>query len=99
MVAPDFQWPPPPVLVILAGVAAFELAPLPLVALGAAAQDDAVLAERLDDHRVAPELFGRLTSVSNQCHSHRVPVSLIQVYPPDQYTALFAPSSGACWRG
>jgi hypothetical protein len=28
--------------------------------------------------------------VSNQCHSHQVPVNMIQVYPPDQYTALFA---------
>jgi hypothetical protein len=32
--------------------------------------------------------------VSNQCHSHQVPVSTIQVYPPEQYTALFAPFSG-----
>ncbi len=31
--------------------------------------------------------------LSNQCHSHQVPVSMIQVYPPDQYTALFAPFS------
>jgi Domain of unknown function (DUF4232) len=32
--------------------------------------------------------------VSNQCHNHRLPVSTIQVYPPDQYTALFAPFRG-----
>jgi hypothetical protein len=32
--------------------------------------------------------------VSNQCHNHQVPASTIQVYPPDQYTALFAPFSG-----
>lgn len=32
--------------------------------------------------------------LSNQCHNHQVPVSMIQVYPPDQYTALFAPFSG-----
>ena len=32
--------------------------------------------------------------VGNQCHHHQVPVSTIQVYPPDQYTALFAPFSG-----
>ena len=32
--------------------------------------------------------------LSNQCHNHRVPVHMIQVYPPDQYTALFAPFSG-----
>ncbi len=32
--------------------------------------------------------------LSNQCHNHQVPVSRIQVYPPDQYTALFAPFSG-----
>lgn len=31
--------------------------------------------------------------VSNQCHNHQVPVNTIQVYPPDQYTALFAPFS------
>jgi hypothetical protein len=27
---------------------------------------------------------------SNQCHNHQVPVHTIQVYPPGQYTALFA---------
>lgn len=32
--------------------------------------------------------------LSNQCHNHQVPVGTIQVYPPDQYTALFAPFSG-----
>ena len=32
--------------------------------------------------------------LSNQCHNHQVPVSTIQVFPPDQYTALFAPFSG-----
>lgn len=32
--------------------------------------------------------------LSNQCHSHQVPVHTIQAYPPDQYTALFAPFSG-----
>jgi Domain of unknown function (DUF4232) len=32
--------------------------------------------------------------LSNQCHSHQVPVSMIQVYPPDQYTAQFAPFRG-----
>jgi len=31
--------------------------------------------------------------VSNQCHNHQVPVTMVQVYPPDQYTALFAPFS------
>jgi hypothetical protein len=31
--------------------------------------------------------------VSNQCHSHQVPVNMIQVYPQDQHTALFAPFS------
>lgn len=30
----------------------------------------------------------------NQCHSQQVPVHTIQVYPPGQYTALFAPISG-----
>jgi hypothetical protein len=29
--------------------------------------------------------------LSDQCHKHQLPVSTIQVYPPDQYTALFAP--------
>ena len=32
--------------------------------------------------------------VSNQCYNHQLPVSTIQLYPPDQYTALFAPFSG-----
>jgi hypothetical protein len=32
--------------------------------------------------------------LSNLCHSHQVPVSTIQVYPPDQYTAMFAPFGG-----
>jgi Protein of unknown function (DUF4232) len=31
--------------------------------------------------------------LSDQCHNHQLPVSTIQVYPPDQYTALFAPFS------
>ena len=29
--------------------------------------------------------------VSNQCHQNQTPVNTVQVYPPDQYTALFAP--------
>ena len=32
--------------------------------------------------------------VGNQCHQNQTPVTTIQVYPPDQYTALFAPISG-----
>ncbi len=29
--------------------------------------------------------------VGTQSHSHQVPVITVQVYPPDEYTALFAP--------
>ncbi len=32
--------------------------------------------------------------VGNQCHSRQVPVSTVQVYPPDEYTPLFAPLRG-----
>jgi hypothetical protein len=32
--------------------------------------------------------------VSNQCHQNQTPVNTVQVYPPDQYTALFAPFTG-----
>ncbi len=32
--------------------------------------------------------------VSNQCHRRQLPVSTIQVYPPGEYTALFAPFRG-----
>lgn len=28
--------------------------------------------------------------LANNCHQHQVPVKWLQVYPPDQYTALFA---------
>jgi hypothetical protein len=31
---------------------------------------------------------------SNQCHNQQVAVHTVQVYPPGQYTALFAPFSG-----
>jgi Protein of unknown function (DUF4232) len=31
---------------------------------------------------------------SNQCHQHQVAARTVQVYPPGQYTALFAPFSG-----
>lgn len=33
--------------------------------------------------------------LGDQCHSHQVPVSTIRVYPPGEYTALFAPFSGS----
>jgi hypothetical protein len=29
--------------------------------------------------------------IGNNCHQHQVPVKWLQVYPPDQYTPLFAP--------
>ena len=29
--------------------------------------------------------------IGDTCHQHQVPVSWLQVYPPDQYTALFTP--------
>jgi Protein of unknown function (DUF4232) len=32
--------------------------------------------------------------LGDQCHNHQLPVTAIQVYPPDQYTALFAAFSG-----
>jgi hypothetical protein len=28
--------------------------------------------------------------IENNCHQHQVPVKWLQVYPPDQYAALFA---------
>jgi hypothetical protein len=31
--------------------------------------------------------------IGNNCLSHQVQVSTVQVYPPDQYSALFAPLS------
>ena len=32
--------------------------------------------------------------VGNQCHNHQVKVSTVQVYPPDEYTPLYASFSG-----
>ena len=32
--------------------------------------------------------------VGNQCHNHQMKVSTVQVYPPDEYTPLYAPFSG-----